>query len=230
LIPNNKPLELNSKYILLIAMLYVTVSLAADVVAFKFALFFGLTESGATVIFPLTYVLGDIVCEVYGWDSAMKIVWLGLICEVLFALLVTVIIHLKSSGIGQFQNEYTNVLGRIWIFVLAGVFSNAIAGLFNIFLISKWKVLTKGRFFWIRSILSTCISEFILILVTVLIAFAHFIHFKATMHVFLNAYLLEIIYAGIFVIPAQLLVKFLKLAENIDAYDHGTFYNPFKFS
>ena len=126
--------------------------------------------------------------------------------------------------------EFGTLPGRIWIFVLAGVFSNAVAGLFNVFLISKWKMLTKGRFFWIRSILSTCISELILILLTVLIAFTHFLHFKATMHVFFNAYLLEIIYAGIFVIPAQLLVKFLKLAENIDAYDHGTSYNPFKFS
>ncbi len=226
---NNKPLQLNSKYILFIVMVYTAVSITADVVAFKFTNFFGLVESGATIIFPITYILGDVTCEVYGWNTAMKMVWLGLACEGFFALLITFLIHLNSYGIGQFQNEYIDILGNVWIFVVAGIISNAIAGLLNIFLISKWKILTEGKVFWIRSFLSTCISEFILIIITVLIAFVPFIHFKATMHVFRDAYLLEIIYALIFVFPAQYLVYFLKRSEGIDAYDYGVSYNPFKF-
>ncbi len=64
---NNKPLKLNSKFILLIAMIYTAVSVAADIVAYKYTRFFGLLESGATILFPLTYVIGDVVSEVYGW-------------------------------------------------------------------------------------------------------------------------------------------------------------------
>jgi uncharacterized PurR-regulated membrane protein YhhQ (DUF165 family) len=64
---NNEPLKLSSKYILLIAMIYVAVSVAADIVAYKYTRFFGLVESGATILFPLTYVLGDVISEVYGW-------------------------------------------------------------------------------------------------------------------------------------------------------------------
>jgi len=89
--------------------------------------------------------------------------------------------------------------------------------------------MVNGRFFWARSVLSTCISEFILILLTVLIAFVPSIHFKATMQVFADAYLLEIVYAMIFVFPAQFLVIILKRAEGIDAYDYGVSYNPFRF-
>lgn len=229
LISNNKPLKVNSKFILFLAMMYITVSITADVVAFRFDSYFGLIESGATIIFPLTYVIGDITCEVYGWYVSMRIVWLGLFCEGIFAALTTIIIHLPSAGIGPYQNEYSHILGNIWLFVLGGIISNAIAGLLNIFLISKWKVFAKGRVFWIRSILSTCIAELILILLTVLIAFTPFIHLKATIKVFFNAYFLEIIYAIIFVFPAQLLVNFLKKAEGIDAYDYGVSYNPFKF-
>ncbi|PIQ44083.1 MAG: hypothetical protein COV52_02245 [Gammaproteobacteria bacterium CG11_big_fil_rev_8_21_14_0_20_46_22] len=229
MIPNNKPLRLNSKFILLLAMAYMTVSISADVVAFKFAYFFGLIESGATILFPLTYIIGDVTCEVYGWKIAMKLVWYGLICEALFAILITSVIHLSSSGIGQYQNEYTDILGHIWLFVFGGIISNAIAGLLNVYFISKWKIFAKGRVFWIRSILSTCISELILILLTVLIAFTPFIHIKATMHIFFDAYFLEIIYALLFVYPAQLLVNFLKRSEGIDAYDYGVSYNPFKF-
>lgn len=225
----NQPLKINSKFILMIAMFYVTVSVAADVVAFKFTNFFGFLESGATILFPLTYILGDVASEVYGWNTAMKIVWLGLICEALFALMVTSVIYIPSYGIGNFQSEYIDVLGKVWLFITGGIISNAVAGLLNVFFISKWKILMKGKIFWVRSIFSTCISEFILIILTVLIAFTPFIHLKATMHVFVDAYTLEILYAFIFVVPAQLFVKFLKTKEGIDAYDYGVSYNPFNF-
>ncbi|MBA2650117.1 MAG: queuosine precursor transporter, partial [Legionella sp.] len=217
----NKPLNLNSKYVLFLAMFYTTVMLAADVVAFKFENFFGLVESGATIIFPLTYVLGDIICEVYGWNVTLKIVWIALLCEAIFAALITLIIHMPSYGIGNYQEQYSNVLGNMWLFVIGGVISNSIAGVMNIYFMSKWKILSKGRYFWIRSILSTCISEFILIIITVFIAFLPFIKFEMTLKVFLHAYFLEIVYAMVFVIPAKYLVDFLRYHENIDAYDYG---------
>lgn len=225
----NKPLKINSKFILLLAMLYTTVSLVADVVAFRFDAFFGLIESGATIVFPLTYVIGDVCCEVYGWNISMRIVWIGLLCEALFSILITFVINMAPAGIGEYQGEYIHILGNLQLFVFAGIVSNAVAGLLNIFFISKWKILMKGRFFWIRSILATCISEFILILITVLIAFVPILKFDMTMKVFYDAYLLELIYACIFVIPAQILVQFLKKQEGIDAYDYGVSYNPFLF-
>lgn len=205
-----------------------TVSLAADVVAFKFENFLGFVESGATIIFPFTYVLGDVMCEVYGWKITMRIVWLALVCEALFALLITIIIHMPTYGIGEYQDQYANVLGNLWIFVIGGIVSNAIAGLLNIYFMSRWKILTQGKVFWFRSILATCISEFLLIIITVLIAFLPYIKFKMTMQVFIDAYVLEIIYAILFVVPAKLLVNFLHQKEKIDAYDYGISYNPFK--
>jgi uncharacterized integral membrane protein (TIGR00697 family) len=210
-------------------MLYTCASVAADVVAYKFVIFFSFVQCGATIIFPLTYILGDIICEVYGWNIAMKIVWLGLVCEAIFALLIYYVINLQPGGIGQYQNEYIHVLGNMWVFVFAGIISNLIAGLLNIYFISKWKIFLKGKVFWIRSIISTCISELILIFITVLIAFVPLLQFSVTMEIFYNAYILEIVYAILFVFPAQLLVNILKNQEGIDAYDYGVSYNPFKF-
>ena len=226
---NNAPLKLNSKFILLIAMLYTAVSVAADVVAYKYTRVFGLVESGATILFPLTYVMGDVVSEVYGWGVSMRLVWFGLFSEAFFALCILLVIHLPSFGIGHHQKEYGDILNNIWLFVLAGIIADAIAGLLNVFFISKYKVLWKGKHFWIRSIVSTLISEFILIFITVIIAFVPDIHFSETMHVFWDAYKLEIIYALIFVFPAQYLVGVLKRSEGIDVYDYGVSYNPFKF-
>jgi len=225
---NNKPLVINSKFIVFLSMLYTTVMLAADVVAFRFQNFFGLVESGATIIFPLTYVLGDVICEVYGWKTAMRIVWLALLCEGLFAALITMIIHIPTYGIGNYQEQYINVLGDMWLFVIAGIISNLFSGILNIYFMSKWKIIAQGKLFWLRSIISTCISEFVLIIVTVLIAFLPFIKFEMTMKIFYEAYVLEIFYALLFVIPAKYLVNFLRNKEKIDAYDYGVTYNPFK--
>src|SRR5215216_2799382 len=161
---NNKPLMINSKFIILLSMLYTTVSLAADVVAFRFENFFGLVESGATIIFPFTYVLGDIICEVYGWKTSMRIVWLALFCEGVFAALITMVIHLPTYGIGDYQDQYINVLGNMWLFVIGGIVSNLFAGLMNIYCMSKWKIMTQGKLFWLRSIIATCVSEFVLII------------------------------------------------------------------
>lgn len=225
---SNQPLNINSRFIVFLAMLYTTVMLAADVVAFKFENFFGLIESGATIIFPFTYVLGDIICEVYGWKTTMRIVWLALLCEGIFATLITAILYMPSYGIGEYQNQYINVLGNMWLFVLAGIVANIVSGLLNVYFMSRWKILMEGKVFWLRSILSTCISEFILIIITVLIAFLPFIKMQMTLKIFVHAYLLEIFYALLFVFPAKFLVDFLRNAEKIDAYDYGISYNPFK--
>jgi queuosine precursor transporter len=209
-------------------MIYTTIMLAADVVAFRFENFFGLIESGATIIFPLTYVLGDVICEVYGWKLTMKIVWLALLCEGVFAALITIIIHMPLYGVGDYQDQYTNVLGNMWIFVMGGIIANIVAGLLNIYFMSKWKILTQGRIFWLRSILATCLSEFVLIIITVFIAFFPFIKMQMTLKIFVHAYILEIFYAFLFVFPAKYLVDFLRSKEQIDAYDYGVNYNPFK--
>ena len=224
----NTPLKMNSKFIIFFAMLYTTVMLAADVVAFRFENFFGLVESGATLVFPFTYVLADVICEVYGWKTTMRIVWFALLCEGLFAALITLIIHMPTYGIGEYQNQYTNILGNMWLFVTGGIIANIVSGLLNVYFMSRWKILTQGKIFWLRSIMATCISEFILIIITIFIAFLPFIKIDMTIKVFIHAYILEIIYAILFVLPAKFLVDFLRNSEQIDAYDHGVSYNPFK--
>src|SRR5690606_23738615 len=89
-------------------------------------------------------------------------------------------------------------------------------------------ILTQGKLFWLRSILATCISEFLLIIITVFVAFFPFIKLEMTLQIFVHAYILEIIYAFLFVYPANCLVDFLRSNEQINEYDYGVSYNPFK--
>ncbi len=115
---NTQPLKLNSKCILALAMLYITFSVAADAVAYKFCLIGHFVESGATILFPITYTLGDIVTEVYGYSMARRFIWFGLICELIFALLLELVIRFPSPPDFQHQAEYSNIFRPLLWFVV----------------------------------------------------------------------------------------------------------------
>jgi uncharacterized integral membrane protein (TIGR00697 family) len=226
---SRNPLKIDSRCILPLAMLYLVFSIAADVVAFKFSNYFGYVQTSSTILFPATYILADVICEVYGWTTAMRIVWFGLFCEAIFAGCILLVIHIPAYGHGfpVHQKEYYDTLGGIGRFVMGGIISNIFAGLLNIYCISKWKVRADGKYFWIRSIASTCLSEFVLVVITIFIAFPTTIHMHEMIILCRNAYVLEIIYAIIFVVPAQFIVAWLKKVDRINAFDYHTSYNPF---
>jgi hypothetical protein len=143
---NTKPFEFNSKYLLPLMMLYLMATLAADVVANKFVTFGPLLESGATLIFPFTYLIGDVVTEVYGYQVARKFIWLNLTCEFIFAILVLLVINLDSPAYIPHQAEFKYSLGNMLRFVVSGVIANIISDFLNVYLVSRWKIFMKGRF------------------------------------------------------------------------------------
>jgi len=226
---SNKPFELNSKYILIIAAIFIMATLAADVVAYKMVSIGPLIESGATFIFPITYLLGDVVTEVYGFRIARQLIWLNLACELIFAALILGVIHLKSPPFWHHQREFEQTLGNMMRFVASGIVANIISDFLNIYLISKWKIFMKGKYFWLRSIASTSISELILIIIVAFSAFTGPLNISQVFRLSFSAYALELFYAFIFVWPSWILILHLKKKERMDVYDHNVSYNPFKF-
>ncbi|MDO8954346.1 MAG: queuosine precursor transporter [Gammaproteobacteria bacterium] len=227
---SNKPLKLNSRFILPISLFYLTAMLAADVVAYKFVGIDNIVISGATIIFPFTYLFGDVIAEVYGYNIAKKIIWLGLICEFIFALTIKGIIDLPYASFANYGNDFNLILGSMLRFTVGGIIGNIVSSFLNIYLISKWKILVNGRAFWLRSIVSTALSELVIIGFAVMIGFTSRMSIEMAFKMIAWAYILEIFYAFIFVWPAWWLSLYLKKAENIDSYDYGVNYNPFHFA
>lgn len=224
-----RPFELNSKYILPIMMLYLMATLAADVVAYKFVQLGPLIESGATFIFPITYLLGDVVTEVYGYRVARKFIWLNLLCELIFAILILTVIHMQSPSFWHNQVAFNTSLGNTLRFVAAGIIANIVSDFLNVYLISRWKIFMKGRHFWFRSVASTSISELFLVIITGFSAFTGTMSLSQVGKVAASAYVLELFYALIFVWPGWMLIVFLKKREKIDVYDYNVDYNPFRY-
>lgn len=224
------PKILPYKHILTLAMLFVTIDLAAVSMAYKMVSLNELfsINSGATFIFPITYALGDVVTEVYGYNMARKLIWLSLLLQFIFAILVTITIHLPSPYFWNGNEAYITVFGSILRFVLAGTIANIVSNFMNIYLVSKLKVPMEGKFFWVRSILSTMVSGFLLVSIIIIVGFTgNEIDYIKSWIMFKSTYACEVAYAFLLAVPAALTAKFLKSSEKVDVYDYNTNFNPF---
>lgn len=215
------------KYITLLSMIYLSCELGSLVLSFKIIqlkFFFG---AAASLIFPITYTLNDIITEVYGFNTTKKIIWFIFICDYLFVFLVFFAIQAPSPILNQ-QESYNLVLGPLWrslsseiIGVLAGAFINS-------FIISKWKIITKGKQFWLRSIGSSAIGEIIMLLISVPMALYGILSISEIGKLIIYAYVYKIIFALIISGPANYFANLLKSKEGIDVYDYNVSYNPFR--
>lgn len=215
------------KYITFLSMLYLSCELASLVLSFKIIelrFFFG---AAASLIFPITYTWNDIITEVYGFKTTKKIIWFVFICDYLFVILVYFAIKAPSPLLNQ-QESYNHVLGSLWrslssemLGVLAGAFINSA-------IISKWKIITKGKHFWLRSICSSAIGELIMLFISVPLALYGTLNIKEITTLIAYAYSYKIVFAIIISGPANYLSNLLKAKENIDIYDYNVSYNPFK--
>lgn len=224
-----EPTKINLKYIMPLALLYLTIYLAADSVAYKMVSLGKLLEPGPPFIFPLSYVIADIIAEVYGYTIAKRLIWLTLFFQLLYALIVTTIIKLPYPDGWKAASAYDQVFGHILIFVIAGSMSVLISSFVNVYAISKWKIVMKGKHFWLRSVCASAIGGFLLVFIIIIFGYSWTMDFKSAIVMFFSIYLLELLYSLITIWPASLLAGFLKFKENLNVYDTKINYNPFSF-
>ncbi|HLB41989.1 MAG: hypothetical protein A3F13_04895 [Gammaproteobacteria bacterium RIFCSPHIGHO2_12_FULL_40_19] len=231
MIASRCPKILPYKYIIYISMLFITIDLSAVAVSYKMVSINNLFEinSAATFIFPLTYCVGDIVTEVYGFNMGKALIYYSLILQIIFGILTTTAIYLPSPEFWPNDPAYLTVFGSILRFILAGTLANFVSSILNIYLVSKLKIPCEGKLFWLRSIFSTIVGGFIMVAI-IMISFTGkdlsptqlWIMFKST-------FSLEVLYALALSLPASIIANFLKTHEEVDVYDYNTNFNPFIF-
>jgi uncharacterized integral membrane protein (TIGR00697 family) len=148
-----------SQRLIVISALFVTCLITANVIAVKFVSFGFVSLPAAIFVFPLSYIFGDVLTEVYGYTTARRVIWLGFGCNLVFILFAWIGQILPSASFWEGQQAYTTILGYAPRLLLAS-FLGYIAGEFsNSFILSKMKILTKGRWLWMRTISSTIVGE-----------------------------------------------------------------------
>jgi uncharacterized integral membrane protein (TIGR00697 family) len=226
---NQQPVEPLSPWFVLIAALFVTALITANIVAVKLVDVGGLiVPAGTITIFPLSYIVGDVLTEVYGFRRARLIIWLGFGCNLLAVLAIFLTQVLPPASFWDGQAAYERILG-FTPRLLAASFAAYLVGEFaNSIVLAKMKLLTKGRWLWSRTIGSTLIGEGLDSLVFVSIAFAGTIGGGDLLRTVITAWVLKSAYEILATPLTYLIVNFLKRTEGIDTFDYGTSFSPIR--
>ncbi len=215
------------KYLNILGVLYTSFLLAASLIVHKMVLIGNMTISASTLIFPFTYFFGDIIAEVYGYRASRQLIWAAFGAMFIFDMLSALIIHLPSPAYWHQQEAYNLVISSLPRTFFGDFIGLNIGAFINVYLITKWKVAARGRYFWIRSLCSTALGEATFNIIAFLIVFSGTIPFKDIMQAMIFSYLFKAVFALITVVPAILLVRYLKRKEQLDVYDYNTNFNPF---
>jgi len=215
---NNSSSKSGYKCLIFLALLFLTADLSSLVLTYKYIQFGPIYFSAEALIFPLTYTITDIIAEVYGYNKAREIIWLVFLFDFIFALFTFILIKTPSPTT-ELQTTYNYVFHDLLRGTLAEVVG-VLSGIFiNIYAISRLKILTKGRYFWLRSIGSSLVGEAILVLVSMPILFIG----KSDT----GSLGTLIIFAVAIVYPATIAVRIVKHIEQLDVYDYNVSFNPF---
>jgi uncharacterized integral membrane protein (TIGR00697 family) len=212
---------------LIIAVLFVTCLLTANIIGSKVVAFGFINLPAAVVIFPFSYIFGDILTEVYGYHQARRVIWLGFLCNLIFVFFAWIGQKLPPDPEWMNQSAYETILGYTWRLLVAS-FLGYLAGEFgNSFVLARMKILTKGRWLWSRTISSTIFGQGFDTVIFILGAFWGEPFFTPMM--ILYHWVAKVIIEIVATPFTYLAVNYLKKNEGVDTYDTHTNFNPFAF-
>lgn len=215
------------KYLDVITVFFVSFLLISNVVAAKILTLGPLSIDGGGLLFPLTYIFGDILTEVYGFKRARRAIWMGLGANLVMAAMFMLIGVLPPAADWPNQDAYMAILGQSSRIVLASVTAYFIGEFINSFILAKMKIWTKGKLLWSRTIGSTLVGEAFDTTIFMVIAFWGVLPMDLFIAVGVSGYLLKVAIEVLFTPFTYLIVNFLKKKESEDYYDTKTNFNPF---
>jgi len=218
-----------SQRFIAISAIFITCLITANIIAVKLISIGGLILPAAIIIFPLSYIFGDILTEVYGFRAARKVIWLGFLCNLIVVLAIWIGGLLPAAPFWEGkQAAYDTILGYVPRVLLASFVAYLIGEFANSFVLAKMKIKTKGRWLWTRTIGSTIVGQGLDSVVFITIAFAGTPDFVAISIVHL--WLVKTGYEIVATPFTYAVVNYLKKKEDIDTYDYDTKFNPFRIS
>jgi queuosine precursor transporter len=217
-----------SPLFLAVTCFFITCLLISNIIAGKLAQFGGIVLPAAVIIFPLTYLFGDILTEVYGYERTRLVIWIGFAANVLMSIVFLITIALPHPAFWTNQSAYAAVLGFTPRLVLASMIAYLAGEFSNSFVLSKVKLLTRGRFLWIRTIGSSIVGQGVDTVIFIAVAFVGIMPLPILLGMMLAQYLWKVGYEVIATPLTYAAVRWIKRKENLDTFDDRANYNPFR--
>jgi uncharacterized integral membrane protein (TIGR00697 family) len=212
----------------IIAMLYVTSLLVANIAAFKIVQIGPVIFPAGLVIFPLSYIFDDILTEVYGYQYSRRIIWTGLFCVWLFCFVGKVTTFLPVAPFWSFQEAYALVMSSVPRVVVASSISYLVSEFLNSYLLAKLKIALAGKHYWLRLLASTGVGGAVDSFLFCSIAFALTLPWSALLLLIFWQWVIKVGYEIIAIPLTYFITGYLKRIENEDYYDYTTNFNPFR--
>lgn len=223
-------MQTQGRYYDIVAGVFVAVLLITQTIAQKIVDFGFMTTSAGVILFPISYIFGDILTEVYGYARARRVIWIGFGCAALMAGTYALAVWLPPASDWKNQEAFATVLGFVPRMVLASLLAFWAGEFTNSFILAKMKVFTQGRHLWARTIGSTVIGQAVDTIVVMVVAFGGVLPLSVLLSVGTSIYLIKVSYEILATPLTYLVVNHLKKVEGIDVFDRDTRFNPFRLS
>jgi uncharacterized integral membrane protein (TIGR00697 family) len=220
----------HSMWFLGIVLIFVTCLITANITAVKLVNLFGFILPAAILIFPLSYITGDVLTEVYGYRMARRVIWLGFFCNLVAVVAIWIGQVLPPAPFWDAQGAYERILGYTPRLLLASFLAYLMGEFANAFVLAKMKIATKGRWLWSRTIGSTLVGQALDSLVFMTLAFVGTMPVSILVGAIVTQWLAKSIYETLATPFTYLVVNFLKRKEGMDTYDRDTRFNPLLLS
>ncbi len=214
------------RYLDLLTIGFVVVLLISNLVGPKICQLGPFKVSGAQLLFPITYICGDIFTEVYGYSASRRAVWMGFFAMALLAIMGAVAVALPPAPDWHDQQAFATVFGLVPRFALASLIAYWAGEFTNSYTLAQMKILTGGRWLWTRTVGSTITGQLVDTVLVMTIAFWGY-PARTVLTLIGSAYLAKVLYEVAATPVTYLVVAALKRAEAVDAFDESTDFNPF---
>ncbi len=215
-----------SHWFLLVASIFITCLITSNIIAVKLINIFGLLLPAAILIFPISYIFGDVLTEVYGYRQARRVIWLGFFCNLITVVAIWLGQILPAASFWDGQAAYERILGYTPRLLGASFLAYLVGEFANSFVLAKMKIATQGRWLWTRTIGSTLVGQGLDSLVFMTLGFAGTIPLTGLANAIVVQWLSKSVYEAIATPLTYGAVNFLKKKEGLDAYDRDTEFNP----
>jgi len=221
------------RYLDIITAVFVTVLILSNIASTKILSLGWFSFDGGTIIFPLAYIFGDILTEVYGYARARRVIWIGFAMNLLMVVVFWIVSNLPPAfdefAIAQ-SSAFNSILDVVPRIVLGSFVAYLFGEFLNSYILAKLKIRTNGKKLWARAIGSTVVGQFVDTTIFLLIAFAGVLPWNLLLIIWVSNYIFKILTEIILLPVTYKVVGWLKRKETVDYYDKDTNFNPLKLS
>lgn len=217
------------KYFPVLSSIFITTLIISNIIAVKIGSFGGYFLPVAVIVFPVSYILGDIITEVYGYTAMRRTIWTGFACNLLAVFVLWLAQLIPAAPFYQGQDAFVQVLSSTPRILAASFIAYLLGGFTNAFVLAKLKIKTQGKMLWLRTIGSTVIGEGLDSLVFITLAFTGVFPGDQMVTLILTQWIFKVLFETIATPITYAVTGMLKKAEQVDTYDLHTNFNPLQF-